>query len=764
MLSFRHQYQEDMTMSNKSRRTIRLTLSAFILWLLSASSPAKTIYVDDDAAGANDGSSWANAYIYLQDALADANAAEKPLEIRVAQGIYRPNEGLVAIPEFDWRTTTFQLINGVTLRGGYAGFGVPQPDERDVSTCETILSGDLSGDDVEVADPRDLPDEPTRTDNSYHVVTSNGTDANTILDGFTITGGNANGTEPHDHGGGLCIPQSDLTLVNCSFYRNTATSAGGAIFNSGGRPSLGSCMFKCNHASGGGAIAYGGVNLKLANCIFRNNSSLYWGGALESYGQSLELVDCMFINNSAGQSGGAFNNSGASTTLVGCRFTGNRSGGGGGAIVNQGCNTKLANCLFIGNSAKSRGGAIHSRVRTDLNLTNCTFHRNSSVVGGGSFCNSYSNATIRNCIMLDNSARNGTEISLNATDYPSNASVAYSNIKDGESAVHVEDGCTLVWSDSNINEDPLFANLGYWADANDPNIVVEPNDPNAVWVDGDYHLKSQMGRWDPNSASWVRDDMTGPCIDAGDPNSDWSSETWPHGERINMGAYGGTPEASMSTQPEAMSLPSVAYIHERNVEAAESFQSLLSSYGCSTTLIRLEEVAAVPLDSYDLIIVANDTQYEDAWSDPNTVAAIEDSGKPVVGLGDGGYDFFGLLGLSVGYPHGGHGSRNSIEVVDPNSALYRTPYSIEIPADGALRLYTETNHVGLYLWPTIPETVTVLGREVNDVCYYPLATEYNRYLLWGFTESPQKMTEVGKRLFINVVVRAANAAWESQIY
>jgi hypothetical protein len=76
----------------------------------------------------------------------------------------------------------------------------------------------------------------------------------------------------------------------------------------------------------------------------------------------------------------------------------------------------------------------------------------------------------------------------------------------------------------NIDADPLFA------------------DSNS----GDYHLKSQAGRWDPDSASWIKDDVTSLCIDAGDPSSDWASELWPHGKRINMGAFGGTTQASMS--------------------------------------------------------------------------------------------------------------------------------------------------------------------------------------------------------------------------
>jgi hypothetical protein len=78
--------------------------------------------------------------------------------------------------------------------------------------------------------------------------------------------------------------------------------------------------------------------------------------------------------------------------------------------------------------------------------------------------------------------------------------------------------------EGNIDVDPLFA------------------DP----ASGDYHLKSRAGRWDLNSQNWAQDDVTSPCIDAGDPASDWSAEPLPHGQRINMGAFGGTPQASMS--------------------------------------------------------------------------------------------------------------------------------------------------------------------------------------------------------------------------
>ena len=89
--------------------------------------------------------------------------------------------------------------------------------------------------------------------------------------------------------------------------------------------------------------------------------------------------------------------------------------------------------------------------------------------------------------------------------------------------------------------DPLFAHNGYW----DPNGTQE-NPYDDFWIDGDYHLKSQAGRWDPNSQSWVIDNITSPCIDADDPNSPVGDEPEPNGGVVNMGAYGGTAEASIS--------------------------------------------------------------------------------------------------------------------------------------------------------------------------------------------------------------------------
>jgi len=112
--------------------------------------------------------------------------------------------------------------------------------------------------------------------------------------------------------------------------------------------------------------------------------------------------------------------------------------------------------------------------------------------------------------------------------------VAYSDVQGG-------------WpGEGNLEADPSFAAPGWWALASDSTVVVSPDDNDATWIEGDYHLKSQAGRWDPAGETWGLDEVTSPCIDAGDQNSPMVEEPEPNGGRINMGVYGGTAEASQS--------------------------------------------------------------------------------------------------------------------------------------------------------------------------------------------------------------------------
>jgi len=110
---------------------------------------------------------------------------------------------------------------------------------------------------------------------------------------------------------------------------------------------------------------------------------------------------------------------------------------------------------------------------------------------------------ISHSILWGNAAGNGPEITVKRvfSSITSRLKVSYSNVQGGEANAYVGEGCTLEWDNGNIVFDPYFVDPGYWADVNDPNTIVEPNDANAVWVDGHYHLLAAS-----------------PCIDAGDPN------------------------------------------------------------------------------------------------------------------------------------------------------------------------------------------------------------------------------------------------------
>ena len=114
------------------------------------------------------------------------------------------------------------------------------------------------------------------------------------------------------------------------------------------------------------------------------------------------------------------------------------------------------------------------------------------------------------------------------------ATVTYSDVRGG----HAGEG--------NIDIDPCFVSLGQWSDPNNGGAPATAADPNAVWVAGDYHLRSQAGHWDRQTETWVRDSETSPCIDAGNPAQPFSLEPFPNGGIINLGAYGDTAEASKS--------------------------------------------------------------------------------------------------------------------------------------------------------------------------------------------------------------------------
>jgi hypothetical protein len=871
--------------------------SPIAIVLLTATLPltgsfGRTIYVDDDAGGANDGSSWQNAYNYLQDALADADSSGKPVEIRVAEGAYRPDEDSLHPSGTGDRAATFQLINGVSLKGGYAGFTEPDPNARDVTLYETILSGDLDENDTMIDSIYSLLFDPNRVENSSNVVAGSGTDQTAVLDGFIITGGSVGGmgnfegspivincTFTHNwtyaDGAGMCNYDSRATVISCTFTANATWDDGGGLYNQGGSITVTDCTFRDNWAvEDGGGIGVEDCSARLVNCRIGANTAAR-GGGLCSRESSVELINCTFAGNSAGMSGaglwsartnlevtncilwddpsdeitayqetlevtysnirggwegegnidadpqfffdgdlhlsadspcidsgtndpngelppsdadgnarvldgdgdgtagvdmgayeynpagatlvvsevlvelrievnepgleerlllvgnaggetfaweltdscqwlsaapaagqliaggidevtltadasglglgrhacslavsspqaingpqqitvvlhvarslhvpgeyaviqeaidaamtgdivlvadgvytgegnknldlagkaitlagvgGAANciidcehdgrafylhrgetaktvidgftvcngsasigagmyNSGSSPTVKNCVFRDNHAlSGSGGGMSNRDNNPIIVNCRFVGNRAHG-GGGINNRVSEDgacrPMLVGCLFAGNRAVSGAGmrsSGSDGRCVATIIGCTFADNVAEKvggglcnfgdvgeckvGIDNCIMWGNSPDEIYVGYSDVAVVHSAM--QGG----WQgQGNIDADPCFVNPGSWVDKDDPNIPVEPNHPDAAWVDGDYHLKSQAGRYDPNTQSWLSDELTSPCIDAGDPMTPISLEPFPNGGVINIGAYGGTAEASKS--------------------------------------------------------------------------------------------------------------------------------------------------------------------------------------------------------------------------
>ena len=309
-------------------------------------------FVSAGATGTEDGLSWADAFVRPSDALDASGPGD---EIWVAAGTYTPATTGLAHPH----EATFQLKNGVAVYGHFAGTET-SPHDRDLSDLndplrKTTLSGDLAGDDAKVSNVDELRNDwDARRSNCYHVVTSDLQYA--LLDGFTVTGGNAHGWLSYG-GGGMYNLGGSPTVTNCTFSGNSASSGGGMYNDWGSSPMVTNCTFSGNLApgdggpSGGGMCNASGSSPTVTNCTFSGNSTsgfLAYGGGMsqQQWGSSPAVTNCTFSGNSATHGGGGMD------TV---------NGGLGCGLGTAGVNLTVTNCTFGGNYGPVSGGGMYNR-------------------------------------------------------------------------------------------------------------------------------------------------------------------------------------------------------------------------------------------------------------------------------------------------------------------------------------------------------------------------------------------------------------------
>lgn len=539
------------------------------------------IYVDSGASGSNNGSSWADAYNYLQDALAACSMGD---EIRVAQGTYMPDHGGGNTPGD--QQATFQLRTCVTIRGGYAGSTELVPDARDISAYESILSGDLEGDDGPAGDACDLCDDPNRDENSYHVVTGSGTCSSAVLDGFTITGGSS-----ALYGGGMYNDSGSPTVRNCTFRANAALEGAG-MYNLNSSPTVKDCIFSTNCAKwwGAGMSNIRDTSPTVTECTFSANHAGLDGGGIYNYRSSTKVTDCTFSENSAEYGGGMSNCRTSGVTVVNCTFNenyGSLGGGGmdnredscptvtacdftknigptGGGMRNVNSSPTVTGCTFFGNEAAS-GGAISTKKDSSLTLIGCSFRANQANYAGAISNNTNAITTAVNCVFSGNSAKRvgaiynspGSLILTNCTFAGNSAvygEVLECNSYHGPCTFEITNcilwngGCEIaIYGDHATAVAITFSDIqeGWPGEGNidaDPSFVRSPDDGGDGWTDDPTTPAIDEAANDDFGDLRLLPDS--PCIDAGKDEAvppsivkDFNGDPRIVGAAVDMGAY-----------------------------------------------------------------------------------------------------------------------------------------------------------------------------------------------------------------------------------
>ena len=324
------------------------------------------VYVTQSGAGSMNGTSWANAYAgtQLQSAINQSGVNE----VWVAKGTYLPT---LEVGGTGSRYRTFQMKDGVAIYGGFAGTETNINQRADFGLGkinETILSGDLNGNDVISGGGVALTIR-NNSENCYHVVFNNSyaITNSAVLNGFTIKGGNADGSYPDNCGGGILNSYSTPTINQVVIYGNSSSNSGGGMFITSSLPIL-------------------------KNLLVSNNYAYYIGAGICLETASLSMTNVVLQNNLCATAGGGLGSSNSSPLLTNVTVSGNFAASYGGGVYNTSYssvfNPVFNNCIIWGNSAYVSGNQIFNSASSGsltltLNYSCYSFETNDLVNSGG---------------------------------------------------------------------------------------------------------------------------------------------------------------------------------------------------------------------------------------------------------------------------------------------------------------------------------------------------------------------------------------------
>jgi hypothetical protein len=373
-------YQDSIDQIRYYERTLN---ASEIDVLYNEDKPKIKIYVNAAAIGVNNGTTWANAFTSLDTAITAFTTVN---EIWVAAGTYKPTGTA--------RTSTFSMKNAIKIYGGFNGTETLL-SQRNPKVNVTILSGDVNGNDNAIITAA----ETTRQDNLYHVISARGNIKDVTVDGFTISGGNANG------------PTNTTGAGNLQFYH----TRGGAIYIN-------------PYTSGDNTTVY------ITNCLLEKNSATdtgvaagYYAGGINNQSFLLDFDSCIVRNN--------FSGTNSQILIAGA----NGYGWFGNSVIKNSLfynntSTSGASCLYLSASTTNGGNVLGINV----NVINCTFSNNSGINGNVLRTDNGANTYFKNSILYGNG-------SLTPINYTGIGGTALSNT--------ISQGGQI----SGINSDPLLS-------------------------------------------------------------------------------------------------------------------------------------------------------------------------------------------------------------------------------------------------------------------------------------------------------------------